>query len=723
MSKHLSLHWLYIVFLCLNLSFISPYSYAFDEDDDDAMEMLLSLNLAELQNVKVSVASGFEQSLKEAPSTVTVITQAQWQVMGATTLDEVLETIPGIHVTLSQTALTSPVYSIRGLQSNLNSQVMVLIDGDHIHSLNGGSTLFGFRKSLTAYKQIEVIRGPGSAIYGANSFSGVINLVTKKATDDNSKTFSSSAGLRVGSFNSMYGWLDHQGHFAELDYRLTVDLHSSDDDSDRMVSSDLQTVFDGIFGTSASQAPGSIDNSYNIQDITLSVDGDGWNASLWHYRNNQAGLGAGAAQAIDPSGHFTNGITLGKVGYDLSHWITGSANLDFSIQRKIYDSIYHIFPAGAVLPIGSDGNLDFIAPTTVTLFTEGFLGNPQTDAKTYNLSFTHLFNLNAQNKFRWQIGINYLDYDAAETKNFGPTILDGTELVVDGTLTNVDDTEALYTEDVQEHFLFVSIQDEWQISENVSAVIGLRYDDYESFGSTVNPRLSVIWHANEKMTTKFQYGSAFRAPSSNERFFRNNPVTLGNENLQPEEIDTLEFSIDYQWHENLITNLTWYQYKATNLIEFVFEPNFSGNVAQNVGQQDGDGIEAAIKWKIGELNFEFNYAHINAVDGLGDKVANIPQNQYFAAVNWHFTEHWQLHARINRVTDRLRPTSDPRSPIADYNSVNIKIQRSNIIPGLNFALIANNALDDDLREPSNGVIAEDYPLAGRQVLAELSYQF
>ncbi len=67
--------------------------------------------------------------------------------------------------------------------------------------------------------------------------------------------------------------------------------------------------------------------------------------------------------------------------------------------------------------------------------------------------------------------------------------------------------------------------------------------------------------------------------------------------------------------------------------------------------------------------------------------------------------------------------SDLRSPIVDYSSVNIKIQRSNIIPWLNFTLIANNAFDDDLREPSNGVIAEDYPLASRQVLAELSYQF
>ena len=596
--------------LCLHNRSAFAFEYEFE---GDAMEGLFSLSLEDLQNVKISVASGFEQSIAEAPSTVTLITEAQWQAMGATTLDEVLESIPGIHISLSQSALTSDVISIRGLQTSLNHQLMILIDGEHIRSSTGGSTVFGFKKSLTGLKQIEVVRGPGSAIYGADSFSGVINLVTKKASSGtSSEQGSSNLGFRFGSFASKHGWLENQGKFASIDYRLTIDLFSSDDDKNRKINADLQTFLDSIFATAASLAPGPIDNHYNIQDITLNLAGEDWNANIWHYRNNRAGLGPGAAQALDPFGSFTNGITLAKLQFDMSDYLSGKANIDFSMQREFIHTKYHLFPAGTVLPIGNDGNIDFVTPTTFTLFTDGFLGNPKFVSKTFALSLTQIKELTKSHKLRWKLGINYNDRDVGETKNFGPTILSGTESVIDGMLTDVDNTPGLYSIDTKEHFTYLSIQDDWRINNDVSAVIGLRYDNYESFGSTVNPRISLIWRASNDLTTKFQYGSAFRAPSPDERFFRNNPVTLGNEDLQPEEIDTIELSFDYKWHKNLITNFTWYQYEAKNFIEFVYDPNFNGNVAQNIGQQSGDGIETSIKWQTNQLNIEFNYSHINA---------------------------------------------------------------------------------------------------------------
>jgi len=123
----------------LVLAFITSFlSFSVCADEETTGLLLSELTLSELLNVKITVASGFEQPLYEAPSTVTLITEEQWQAMGVTTLAEVIETIPGIHVTLSQTALTSDVYSIRGLQAQLNSLVMVLIDGEYINASNAG---------------------------------------------------------------------------------------------------------------------------------------------------------------------------------------------------------------------------------------------------------------------------------------------------------------------------------------------------------------------------------------------------------------------------------------------------------------------------------------------------------------------------------------------------------------------------------------------------------
>ncbi len=706
----------------LTAAITTPAAASGIAEADDLSHILFQLSLKALMDIPITVASGFEQALADAPSTVTLITEAQWQAMGASHLAEVLETIPGVHVGLSQAALTTDVYTFRGMFTNLNSQVMILIDGEHVKSAAGGSTLFGFRKSLTGLKQIEVIRGPGSAIYGADSFAGVINLVTKKAADKKHST--SKLGFRAGSFHSQHGWLENSGRVGAIDYYLSVDLYGSDDDNQRKVDADLQTNLDNVFGTNASLAPGVIDNHFNIQDITLNLAGDSWQADIWHYRNNNAGLGPGATQALDPTGHFTNGITLAKVSLDLSHVLSGSAAVDFSAQREFLDVGYHLFPAGAILPIGSDGNVDFATPTTVTLFSEGFLGSPTFVNQTFNLSFSHLFEPTEQHKIRWQIGGNYKHRDISELKNFGPTILNGTETLVDGSLTNVNDTPALYGKDTKEHFTFLSLQDEWKMTEDLTAVLGWRHDRYESFGSTSNPRVSLLWHPNDKLTTKLQYGSAFRAPTANERFFRNNPVTLGFEHLQPEQVDTSELSIDYQWHDNLLSNITFYQYKTTNLIEYVFDPQRNGNVAQNIGKQDGRGVEATLKWRVAQrLNVELNYAHVNAQNGQHQDIHSIPQNQYYAAINWQFAAGWQLHSSINRVSDRVRQAGDSRAPIADYNMAKMKIQHNDWLPGMDVALIINNLFDQNARAPSNGAIAKDYPLAGRQLLLEVNYRF
>jgi len=692
--------------------------------DNDTMSTLLSMSLVELQTIKVSVATGSELSVAQTPSSVTLVTEAQWQAMGINSLAEVLETIPGIHVSLSQSALSSDVYSIRGLQASLNSQLIVLIDGEHLKSSTGGSTVFGFNKSLIGLKQIEIIKGPGSAIYGADSFSGVINLVTKKGpTQSDDTNNNQTIGFRLGSFNNQQAWLQLIGNFAGYSYSFTADFHGMDDDS-KVVNADLQSALDKAFGTNASMAPGYIDDHLNTQDISLNISKENWHFNFWHYRNNNAGLGAGAAQALDPSGHFTNGITLAKLNYELDERLIGTADISFSMQREYIHTLYHIFPDNAVLPIGATGNIDFVTPTTFTLFTDGLLGNPSFNSRTFNLAFTHIFDANEYHKIRWQVGVSYTDRDVSETKNFGPTILNGTETLVDGTLFNVNDTPALYSIDTQEHYTFLSFQDEWQINNGLSAVVGARVDNYQSFGSTINPRVSLIYRANDKLTAKLQYGSAFRAPATDERFFRNNPVTLGNENLKAEEVNSYELSIDYQWHNNLITNLTWFQYRAKNIIEFVFAPSLNGNLAQNIGQQDGRGVEASIKWQAAnQLSFELNYSYIDATDVNNIEISNIPQNQYYAAVNWKISNRWQVHARINSINDRIRPVSDTRDEIADYRMADLKIQRNNLMPGLNLALVISNLLNKKAKDPSNGIIVEDYLLTGRQVIAELSYKF
>lgn len=131
----------------------------------------------------VSIATGSEQSLRRAPAVATVITAQDIAAMGATDLDEVLESVPGLHVSRNVQGY-NPLYVIRGIYSEFNPQTLVLQNGVPMTMLfigNRGNGWAGL--PLENVARIEVIRGPGSALYGADAYSGVINIITKSAAD------------------------------------------------------------------------------------------------------------------------------------------------------------------------------------------------------------------------------------------------------------------------------------------------------------------------------------------------------------------------------------------------------------------------------------------------------------------------------------------------------------------------------------------------------------
>ncbi|MEZ5673589.1 MAG: TonB-dependent receptor plug domain-containing protein [Thiotrichaceae bacterium] len=130
----------------------------------------------------VTIATGAEQSAARAPSVTSVITAQDIEAIGATDLDEVLETVPGLHVIRSNPY--RPLYTIRGIYSQYNPEVLVLINGIAISSVYSGDRGIGWGgMPVNAISRIEVIRGPGSAVYGADAFAGVINIITKTADD------------------------------------------------------------------------------------------------------------------------------------------------------------------------------------------------------------------------------------------------------------------------------------------------------------------------------------------------------------------------------------------------------------------------------------------------------------------------------------------------------------------------------------------------------------
>src|SRR5688572_11657421 len=162
-----------------------------------------NLSLAELGQIEISIATGNSTPLDRAPATATVISAGEIQAMGARTLNDVLETVPGLHVSLSSLSRLDSIYSIRGIHTGFNPQVLLLMNGVPVQSSLQGSRPSLFRFPVASIERVEVIRGPGSAIYGADAYAGVINVITKDPSADTNNEM----GVRVGSFDSKDVWL------------------------------------------------------------------------------------------------------------------------------------------------------------------------------------------------------------------------------------------------------------------------------------------------------------------------------------------------------------------------------------------------------------------------------------------------------------------------------------------------------------------------------------
>jgi outer membrane receptor for ferrienterochelin and colicins len=702
---------------------LSASVYADEKPKNTAPLDIYNLSLTELSQVQISIATGNSMSLDKAPATASVIYAAEIEAMGARNLDEVLASVPGIHVSLSSLSRLDSVYSIRGVHTGFNSQVLLLLNGVPVQSILQGGHPTMFRLPSASIARVEIIRGPGSAVYGADAYAGVINVITKDAA----AIAGTQVGARTGSFGSRELWLQSATQWNDVGIALNVAYQETDGDSSRRVSEDFQTSLDNLLNTQASLAPNALSTRYQVLDTHLALHGERWQVNLWNWLSTNAGVGAGAAQALDFNGYDDNHLMMADATYHFNSSAAWDNSIRFSHVYSDHATRFDLFPAGASLPIGSDGNINFASPVGVVNFPEGLKGNPGQITKDTQLELVAMYSGWESHRMRFSLGSRYHSFDGNETKNFGPGVLDTSPLpgAVDGTLTDLANTPHIYIGNSSRSIRFLSVQDEWQLHKNLALTAGVRYDNYSDFGGTTNPRFALVWAASENLTSKLLYGSAFRAPSFSELYFKNNPVSLGNPDLKPERIDTLELIFNYRFTPNLQTTLTLFSYEAKEMIDFVSDLNASTKTAQNVRDQDGDGFELELSWKpISQLRLSSSYSLQDSVDTKTNAVVpDAPEHQIKFNADWEFYHNWFINTQLDRVSDRHRAVGDNRGAVDDYTWVNVTLRAKDILPSLDFSLAVRNATDADAREPSSGRIAQDYPLETRSAWVELKYQF
>ena len=655
----------------------------------------------------ISLATGSRQTVSRAPAVATVITSTEIEAMGAIELDEILETVAGLHVSYNSVSL-NPIYIMRGIASEFNPQVLILINGVPITSLlygNRGPAWGGM--PVNSIASIEVIRGPGSALYGADAFSGTINIVTKTFADIQGM----QVGGRVGYFNTSEAWLLNGWQWGDIKTAFSVEWRGTDGHRET-VDADAQTFFDGLFGTSASLAPGPVNAGRDAIEARLDLSRNDWHLRLGYQGRRDIGSGAGAAHALDPQGYgesdrFNVDLTYDKLNIAPAWDLTAKLSY-FDVNTQYALTLY---PPGVTFPTGA--------------FPQGLIGNPYADERHIRLSAATVYSGFANHRVRMGGGIHEGNmYKVQESKNFG--VGPGGLPVPLGSVIDVsDDPTLVYIRPHQRTVVYALAQDEWSFSPDWNLTAGVRHDAYSDFGGTTNPRLALVWQSSFTLTSKLLYGRAFRAPAFAELYNINNPLALGNPDLKPETIDTVEVAFDYRPSDTLRSNFNLFRYEMSDVIRFAPDPApATSKTARNQGRQDGYGLEWEIRWNMARtVDIKANYAWQYSTDETGARVANAPRHKLYAQTDWRFLPSWSVDAQINRVMGRERSVGDSRPDIADYTVVNMTLHRKNVMDSFDVGLIIHNVLDADVREPSSapGFIRNDLPMPGRSMYVEFRY--
>ncbi|MGO9832934.1 MAG: TonB-dependent receptor domain-containing protein [Polyangiaceae bacterium] len=225
-----------------------------------------SLKTEQLFEETVVTASRTAQSPLDAPNSTSIITEQDIRLSGITKLPELLRRLAGVDI-MEVTGAQTEV-SLRGFNQRLSNKVLVLIDGRSVYIDLLGATLWpALSISVEDVERIEVVRGPGSALYGADAFNGVINIITKAPG-----TGGSGFNVGYGTENATHGSIWASGHAGETAYRLSAN-------------------YEYLSRWSREVPPGRADLQLSTQDQNASMRGERIDAQITRQLGNDVTVG------------------------------------------------------------------------------------------------------------------------------------------------------------------------------------------------------------------------------------------------------------------------------------------------------------------------------------------------------------------------------------------------------------------------------------------------
>ncbi len=632
----------------------------------------------------VETAGKRAQKLNEVPMTVSWIPAEELEGTGQFTLCDAIQYFPGMEC--RRGAMRKVGISARGLGSNfLSNRLLLLQDGRPQTDPWTGQFYGDETLPLSNVKQIEVIRGPGSSLYGSNAFSGVINIIRRNPEDlmHDGRDYGADVRILGGQHNTVRAQATAAGRVGDVE--ALVNYYGLRSDGAELLNDPQRGIVDDNEWSRTHQVSGKV-----LISDSFTLDAE--------YTN--AGLGRPGGKHISAVGN------CGRCHYtadDEENVETLSASAQF--DRKLNDHI-RVFGQGYTLFKRRTVELK----NMVTQEMQPSLGKR-------NRMGAEVRTLISAGPVTFTLGGDF-KRDTVNNQNVLPE-LSGTDLSAD---------------------IFGGFVDaELRPFEKLVFSAGARYDYYQvpssiwrANESQISPRASIVFHLLPSVTLRTNYGRAFRAPTFAELAINQQmyaATLLGNPDLKAETLDTFEAAVDV-WPAGGEFRLTvnGFYNNAKNFINEVYLGGSSSQFA-NVGDARVAGVEVEAAAQIKKINSSFDvaYQYLDAVslDASGNRspLDYAPNHRVYLRGRTNFSEYAFAEIFGVWVGERYDAahTLDPatgestgRVSLPAYLSANARVG-ANVTKGVTVSLLGSNIFNSQ-HEESHG-----FPVQPLSVFAELKY--
>lgn len=730
---------------------------------------IYKLTLNDMLQTKSSLASGIKETALDAPASMVVLTAEDIRQRGYTSLDEVLSDLPDFDIIPLSGGLSYVNAYQRGYRTVNTQRTLFMIDGLVVNDLWSHIAAIGPQFPLSIIDRIEILSGPASAVYGANAFLGILNIVTKKGnsysgsvktanllTRGKNKKAAGNINFIGGSFQT--GTLDAnvRGNIAGVSYTVSGRVYRAEAED---VSNRWHFLSNKLFSDKNIWGPlldfktrgRQLGGYYTLNEefsCLANIDYKGFEAGIIKWQKNN---GYGNEYVADRAQNNASWNT-GASQYYLRHNLN-SGNINNHITLSYRNS--RIW--GDWAEAEPDWNPGMERFSFVSYTNWNSVSNSLLLKDNFNIKLNHQVQLLAGIKYeRKHLTKNYdvpgywsgaygsvtlEDPDGPYGHGSGITHSSDPSFIISPTADkNTPDSNRIMTHDIGGYLLGVFDVGRFRFNA------GLRYDRNSIYGQVFTPRVSLIFKPNNKSAIKLIYGEAFQEPQPRALWGGWNGRKT-NENLKPEKVRNLELNLLYK-KGNFLQEIVAYYAIYDNVIK---------EEAENAGKREviGTGYKlsysfpnfivgsAAIK---GYLYYTFtqSISHIVYNHQTGEwtegkaTLGDIAPHKLNAGVHVPIRK-FALNLRTNMVSERelylrnpLREKDRKLAPFItfsgnisyNFNFLRLSFKVNNIfnhhymVPGVRSA---NSG--DDFTQRSQGYYNSLIPAPGRSFMASVGLKF